>query len=123
VIAVTVMPGMRQVVPAGGRYAAMLVVLVLVVLVLVVLVRVVLVAAVVVMVVVAVVAAAVVVVLPILYPIASQQCMVVTCRVQVSVTCERSRTSHLFDVFMTSEEPEQHEVCPPQIQNTLCRPR
>ena len=111
-IAVTVTPGMRQVVPAGGRYAAMLVVLV------------VLVAAVVVMVVVAaVVAAAVVVVKPIFYPFASQQCMVVTCRVQVSVTCERSRTSHLFDVFMTSEEPEQHEVCPPQIQNTLCRPR
>ena len=97
-IAVTVMPGMRQVVPAGGRYAARLVVAV-------------------------VVAAAVVVVIPIFYPFASQQCMVVTCRVQVSVTCERSRTSHLFDVFMTSEEPEQHEVCPPQIQNTLCRPR
>ena len=101
-IAVTVTPGMRQVVPAGGRYAAMLVVLVVLVL---------------------AVAAAVVLVIPIFYPFASQQCMVVTCRVQVSVTCERSRTSHLFDVFMTSEEPEQHEVCPPQIQNTLCRPR
>ena len=39
---------------------------------------------------------------------------VITRRCQVSVTCERTRTSHVFDIFMTSEEPEQHEV--PSLQ-------
>ena len=84
--------------PAGGRNAAAVVVVVVVVVMM--------------------------VVIPIFYPFASrqQQFMVVTRHVQVSVTCERTRTSHVFDVFMTSEEPEQHEVCSPQIRNTLCRP-
>ena len=31
---------------------------------------------------------------------------------QVSVTCERGRATHVFDISMSSEEPEQHEVPP-----------
>jgi hypothetical protein len=29
---------------------------------------------------------------------------------QVSVTCERGRATHVFDISMSSEEPDQHEV-------------
>jgi hypothetical protein len=29
---------------------------------------------------------------------------------QVSITCERARCTHFFDISMTSEEPELHEV-------------
>ncbi len=29
---------------------------------------------------------------------------------QVTVTCERTRSTHTFDVAMSSEEPDQHEV-------------
>ncbi len=34
----------------------------------------------------------------------------VTMQLQVAVTCERTRSTHTFDVAMSSEEPDQHEV-------------
>ncbi len=36
---------------------------------------------------------------------------------QVTVTCERGSATHVFDISMTSEEPELHEVIPAPTHN------
>ena len=43
----------------------------------------------------------------------------VTVQLQVTVTCERTRSTHTFDVAMSSEERDQHEVCVASQQLSL----